>query len=227
MHVLCLVSQKGGVGKTTLSGHLAVQAQTAGVGSVALMDTDPQGSLSAWWNVREAETPAFVQTTLESLPDRIAALVEANFNLLIIDTPPAITENIRSVIQVSDLVLVPTRPGPHDLRSVGSTVDLVEDAGKPIVFVINGATRRARITGEAAIALSQHGTVAPTVIHQRVGFAVSMINGHTVMEMEPKSTSAHEVQDLWQYVDAQMRKCERRKHAQNPIVGGGPHHAQR
>jgi len=40
-----LVSQKGGTGKTTLSGHLAVEAQNAGVGPVALIDTDPQASL--------------------------------------------------------------------------------------------------------------------------------------------------------------------------------------
>ncbi|MDE2462343.1 MAG: ParA family protein, partial [Alphaproteobacteria bacterium] len=54
MHVLVLASQKGGSGKTTLSGHLAVEAMLAGVGPVALIDTDPQGSLAEWWNARSA-----------------------------------------------------------------------------------------------------------------------------------------------------------------------------
>jgi Mrp family chromosome partitioning ATPase len=54
VHILVLSSQKGGTGKTTLSGHLAVEAQNAGVGPVALIDADPQGSLSHWWNARKA-----------------------------------------------------------------------------------------------------------------------------------------------------------------------------
>ncbi|HYD98344.1 MAG TPA: ParA family protein, partial [Alphaproteobacteria bacterium] len=55
MRVLALSSQKGGSGKTTLSGHLAVQAERAGAGPVCLIDIDPQGSLADWWNEREAE----------------------------------------------------------------------------------------------------------------------------------------------------------------------------
>ena len=62
---------------------------------------------------------------------------------------------------MSDLVVVPTRPSPHDLRAVGVTVELVERLGKPLVFVVNAASPRARITSETAIALSQHGTLAP------------------------------------------------------------------
>ena len=47
MKVIVLASQKGGVGKTTLSGNLAVAAELAGDGPAVLIDTDPQGSLSA------------------------------------------------------------------------------------------------------------------------------------------------------------------------------------
>ena len=57
MRVLAMASQKGGSGKTTLSGHLAVQAQLVGAGPVVLIDIDPQGSLADWWNEREAELP--------------------------------------------------------------------------------------------------------------------------------------------------------------------------
>ena len=57
--VVVFASQKGGAGKTTLSGHLAVEAEQQGDGPVALIDTDPQGSLTKWWNVRMAETPAY------------------------------------------------------------------------------------------------------------------------------------------------------------------------
>ncbi len=99
---------------------------------------------------------------------------------------PAITMAIQSVISVAELIVVPTRPSPHDLRAVGATVDLCERAGKPLLFVVNAATPRARITSEAAIALSQHGTVAPVTIHHRTDYASSMIDGRTVMDFEPK-----------------------------------------
>ncbi|MCL4825249.1 MAG: ParA family protein, partial [Anaerolineales bacterium] len=49
MKTLVLASQKGGAGKTTLAAHIAVAAELAGAGPVVLIDTDPQGSLSAWW----------------------------------------------------------------------------------------------------------------------------------------------------------------------------------
>ena len=134
-----MASQKGGSGKTTLSGHLAVQAQLAGAGPVVLIDIDPQGSLADWWNEREAELPAFAQTTVSRLASDLAILRQRGFKLAVIDTPPAITMAIQSVISVAELIVIPTRPSPHDLRAVGATVDLCERAGKPLVFVVNGA----------------------------------------------------------------------------------------
>lgn len=206
MRTLVLASQKGGVGKTTIAGHLAVMAESAGAGPVALIDTDPQGSLSSWWNERKAETPVFASVDIAQLADHLQQLKKAGIKLAIIDTPPAVTETIRQVLAVADLVLIPTRPSPHDLRAVGSTVALVEAVGKRMVFVINGAAQRAKITGEAAIALSQHGTVAPVTLYQRTDFAASMIDGRTAQEIDPTSRSAGEIVELWKYVATQLHK---------------------
>lgn len=208
MRTLVIASQKGGVGKTTLVGHMGVAAVQGGAGPVALIDCDPQGSLASWWNERAADVPAFAHVQIASLADHLAALQVAGFQLAIIDTPPAVTDTIRAVIQAADLVLIPTRPSPHDLRAVGTTVDMVEAAGKRMVFVINGAAARAKIAGEAAVALSQHGTVAPVTLHQRTDFASSMIDGRTVQELDPKGRSAAEISDLWKYVSTQLRKAK-------------------
>ena len=210
MRILAMASQKGGSGKTTLSGHVAVQAQLAGQGPVVLIDIDPQGSLSDWWNEREAEMPAFAQTTVARLAADLEVLRAQGFKLAVIDTPPAITMAIQSVIAVAELIVIPTRPSPHDLRAVGATVDLCDRSGKPLIFVVNAATPKARITTEASLALSQHGTVAPVIVHQRTDFAASMIDGRTVMETEPGGKSSAEITALWTYIHDRLEKNFRR-----------------
>jgi len=209
MYVIVAASQKGGSGKTTLSGHLAVEAVRAGAGEIALIDTDPQGSLAAWWNARQAPTPHFVKAGMADLEEALTGLHQAGIKIAVIDTPPAITQSISRVVAHADLVVVPTRPSPHDLRAVGATVDIAERHGKPVVFVINAATARARITGESAVALSQHGMVAPVTIHHRVDFAASMIDGRTVGEVVPNSQSAKEISDLWIYIQEKLSRIVR------------------
>src|SRR5689334_6054202 len=206
MHVLVMASQKGGSGKTTLSGHLAVEADKANIGPVALIDTDPQGSLSHWWNAREATSPHFAKVHLMQLGEALEELRKGGIKLAVVDTPPAVTDSISQVVAFADLVIIPTRPSPHDLRAVGATVDIAERHNKPLVFVVNAATARARITGEAAVALSQHGTVAPVTLHHRVDFAASMVDGRTVGEIVPKSASAREVGDLWTYLQDRLSR---------------------
>jgi chromosome partitioning protein len=206
MYVIVIANQKGGVGKTTLSGHLAVEAVRSGQEDVVLIDTDPQGSLSQWWHERKAETPHLAQVEPARLQHQLGLLKQSGVKLVIVDTPPAVTETNREVIALASLVLIPTRPSPHDLRAVGSTIAMAEEAGKKMIFVINGAAQRARITGEAAISLSQHGTVAPVTIYQRTDFASSMIDGRTVQEIDEGGRSAAEIVELWQYVSTQLRK---------------------
>jgi len=124
----------------------------------------------------------------------------------VIDTPPAVTQTIAHVVKRADLVVVPTRPSPHDLRAVGPTVDIADTLNKPLVFVVNSATARARITSETAVALSQHGVVAPVTLHHRVDFAASMIDGRTVGDIMPESKSAQEVSALWMYLRGRLAK---------------------
>ena len=175
-----------------------------------LIDIDPQGSLADWWNERDTEYPAFAQTTVARLASDLEILRQQGFKLAVIDTPPAITMAIQSVISVAELIIVPTRPSPHDLRAVGATVDLCDRAGKPLIFVVNGATPKAKITSEAAVALSQHGTVAPITLHHRTDYAASMIDGRTVMEVDANGRSAQEIVALWDYISDRLEKNFRR-----------------
>lgn len=200
MKIIVIASRKGGVGKTTLAGHLAVQAERAGMGPVGLMDVDPQGNLADWWNARPSASPLYVRIALSRLGQEVANLADQGLRYLIVDTPPTVNADVRELIDLSELVVIPTRPGPHDLRSIGATIDLAEKAGKPLVFVVNAAVQNARITNETLGLLSRHGHLAPTVVHQRVAFASSMTDGRTVMEIAPNSPGSEEIERLWSYL---------------------------
>lgn len=210
MRILAFASQKGGSGKTTLAGHIAVQAQLSGAGPVAVVDIDPQGSLAEWWNERDSDFPVYAQTTVSRLPQDLQELRSQGTKLVVIDTPPAITMAIHSVISVSELIVIPTRPSPHDLRAVGATVELCARSSKPVIFAVNAATAGASITREAVIALSEHGTVAPVLLHNRTDFVASMIDGRTVMEVNPAGKSAAEVARLWEYIQERLERGFRR-----------------
>lgn len=217
MQVIAFTSQKGGSGKTTMTGHLAVEAVRTGNGPIAVVDTDPQGSCASWGRARASDTPAIFSASAGQLPAVIARLAEEGYKLVFVDTPPAVTQAISEVVALADLVVIPTRPSPHDLRAVGATVDIVERHDRAMVFVVNSATRGARITAEAAVALSQHGTVAPVTVHHRVDYAASMIDGRTVMELNETSKSATEIKALWEYLADRLDRLR----AEAPAIAEG------
>jgi len=206
MQTIVVASRKGGAGKTTLSGHIAVEAERQRVGQVALIDMDPMGSLAAWWNERKADTPVCAEVGDSGLTKTVQQLERSGFSLVVIDTPPFATSEIAAIVRVADLVLVPVIPSPHDLRAIGETIELVEKERKPLVFVVSNASTNGKLTIQAVTALSQHGTVAPPIIHTRQDFRSSMIKGQTVGEVFPKSKSATEVTELWQYLAHRLTK---------------------
>jgi chromosome partitioning protein len=215
MRVIAIASQKGGSGKTTLTGHLAVAAEQAGAGPVALIDADPQGSLSEWWNERQAETPLLARSSPAQLAADIARMRALDVALLIVDTPPAILDTVAEVIRHADLVIVPVQPSPHDLKAAATTVDLVERMGKRLLFVLNNALPKARITREAAEVLSRCGTLAPACVFHRTGYAASMIDGRTIMEIP--GSGGPEIANLWTYIQGRLTVAERIEMGANVI----------
>ncbi len=221
MRVLAMASQKGGSGKTMLAGHLAVQAEAAGAGPVVLIDIDPRGTLANWWNMRDEDTPAFAQTTVERLAADIAMLRVQGFRLALIDTPPAVSLAVNSVIACAELVVVPTRPYGDELRAAGGTMELCARAGKPLLFVVNGAGAQTPITPDAMMLLAQHGPVAPKPIHHCPDFASTMLAGSTVAERQADSLAARQIEDLWHYVAGRLEKNFRRTVFAVPRVAAG------
>lgn len=199
MFVCVLASRKGGAGKTTLACHMAVEAERARFGPVAVVDLDPMGGLSGWWDARKAATPILARAD-GSLRDALETLRENGFQAVFIDTPPSVGPEVAAAIAEADLVVVPCKPSPDDLRAVGRTVEAISRAKKPMIFVINMTKPRTRLTAEAAVALSQHGTLAPTFVSDRTDYAAAKADGLTAQELEPGGKAAIEMKELWGYV---------------------------
>ena len=198
MKTILIAAQKGGSGKTTLARNLSLAATQDGC-SVLCLDLDPQGSLRGWWESRKAEVPCMLDR--DPLPDLLKASLNAaqeRFNLCIIDSPPAASEWLAEALVAADLVLIPVRPSPDDLRAAGATLAAVNGSRVPFAFVLS-QTPRARITEEAARVLAQHGRLAPVNIAQRVAYAETGATGQGVTETKDKKAAA-EIAAVWNYV---------------------------
>lgn len=203
MEVITLAGRKGGIGKTTISVHLAVCGARSGA-SVLLIDTDPQGSAAQWWNAREKDDVHYLSVSPADLKATLAEIEGIDY--VIIDTPPIVNDSISALVRESGLVLIPCRPSQLDINSIGATVDLVAAEGTKMAFVCNGAAHRARLATETVALLSEHGPVSPSTLHQRTEFARSMANGSTVLDDNPDGLSAAEVEKLWSFVTRQLKK---------------------
>jgi chromosome partitioning protein len=198
MKTIVVAAQKGGAGKTTLARNLAVSASSEGR-RVLCIDLDPQGSFRGWWESREAEMPAMLE--LDPTPNALRGTLRsaaAQFDICIIDTPPAAPEWLAEALGAADLVLIPVRPSPDDLRAVGATIAAVDRAKVPFAFVLS-QTPRAKIADEAARVLAQHGRVAPVNIMQRVSYAETGATGQGVTETSDDKAGT-EISAVWSYV---------------------------
>lgn len=204
MKILAVISQKGGAGKTTLALHLAVAAEVDGH-SAAVIDLDPQASAAAWGDSREADAPVVVSSQASRLPQVLNAARDNSADLCVIDTAPHSEGPALAAIRAADLVLIPCRPAILDLRSIGSTVDLVRIAQKMACVVLNAVPSRGSLPDEAREAVSSYDIpVAPGSMGQRVAYVHSLTAGLTAQEFEPHGKAAEEIQQLYMYTRKQI-----------------------
>ena len=208
MRVLAFASQKSGAGKTTLAGHIAVQAQRAGTKSVVLVDLDPEASLTDWFALRQEDDDPLpvTRSSLKGLSTKLQQLRADGVELVVLDTPPTLHQAIDESIMAADLVAIPTRPCAHDLAAAGATVELVQSHGKPFCFVVNSTEPEGELTPEVVMALAQHGSIATVSIPRSVAMLETMLDGRTVMELPDNPAPAPELARLWDYLAKRLMK---------------------
>jgi chromosome partitioning protein len=201
MRTVVIVSQKGGTGKTTLAIHLAVAAEAAGKAAVVI-DLDPQASAAAWRDLRRNEGPAVESVQPARLPATLKAAAGAGADLAMIDTPARSENTALDAVRVSDLALIPCRPGFFDTAAMSFTANLLKLAGKPGFVVFSQVPTRAEtLLAEVREALGSYGlTVAPVSVHLRAAYSHGIPGGQSAQEYEPKGKAAGEISELYRWL---------------------------
>lgn len=200
MKVLSIVSQKGGVGKTTLATALAVEAVRQGR-SVVLFDLDPQASASFWQDTRDGDDIAITAIPATRLGHMIAAAREGGCDLAIIDTPPFAKDIAYEATQFADFVLVPTRPAVLDVMAMTKTLDLVRHYAKPFAVALTFCPPQGREIDDALQVIGQLGAeLCPVRVGQRIAYSRAQQTGQAAQELDPAGKAAQEIENLYAYV---------------------------
>ncbi len=205
MKTIAIASRKGGTGKTTLAVNLGVAA-FMNKKQVALIDLDPQGSLSSWGDSREDESPAVVSAQASRLPHILEVAEKNNADITIIDTAANAESTALAAIRCADLILIPTRPAIFDLRAIQDTADLVKMAHKSAFVVMNAVPPKGNLGDEAQTGISEQDIeVCPWRLTQRIAFVHAVTAGQSVQEYEPNGKAATEVKNLYRWVLKQLK----------------------
>lgn len=202
--IISVLNQKGGVGKTTLSVNIAGQLAAQGA-RVLLLDADPQGSALDWAAAREEDSHFAVLGLPRATLHKDIGKFAADYDHIIIDGPPRVTDLARSAILAAELVVIPVQPSPYDVWAAGEVVNLIREAriykeNLKSVFVINRKITNTAIGRDVVEALSTYQTpVLASTICQRVVFAEAAGQGMAVHELG-ESPATTEIRALVQEI---------------------------
>lgn len=200
MHVIAVLNQKGGSGKTTIATHLARALQLAGA-DVLLVDSDPQGSARDWAAVRDDQPVTVVGIDRPTIERDLKHVARKDY--VVIDGAPQAADLAVSAIKAASFILIPVQPSPYDIWATADLVELVKqrievtDGKLRAAFVVSRAIKGTKIGAEVAQALADYGLpVLESRITQRVSYPGTAAAGTTVLEAEPQGDAAAEVRAL-------------------------------
>lgn len=199
MAVIALASTAAGAGLTMLTAHMAAQAGRAGDGPVAVLDTDPKGSLWEWWRRRQSKggAPSFAACAeITELEPALTRLRGQGARLCIIDTPAGDAESLRALADHADLVLIPSDADDAGAKAAAALGRVL--AGRAtIAFVINGRSHGNEKLGNLTSRLAAAGGWPAGMVRHADAYVAAMTAGRTVIETHPDIYAAEDIAELW------------------------------
>lgn len=197
--VITVAQQKGGAGKTTLAVNMAVALLRRGH-TVALLDTDPQGSLGRWFMTRRErmEDPGVEFSTASAWGVSYECeKLKKIYDYVIIDTPPKADSDLRPALREADVVLVPVSASHVDLWATEGVLDLARRAGKRTLIVLNRTKAGTKLGVEIRTAAAElDSDLAEAQLANRVVYAETLGLGLGVQEAAKKGPAGAEVETL-------------------------------
>ena len=202
--IISFVNQKGGVGKSTTAINLAASLKRKNY-SLVLIDADPQGSIVQWHAVENNNAFEILHHP-EPLDQLDIKELAADYDYVVIDAPPAIGNIAKSILEVSDLAIVPLSPSSLDIWSGWGTLEMIEDAKQTnpdliVKLLVNRKIPGTRVGRDAREAIEVFDMeIFQTEMCQRVAFIDAMTSGVSVMQYAPTSKAAKEIESLTEEV---------------------------
>ena len=137
--IVGFISQKGGVGKSTLARGLSREAAASGL-NVKLADLDTQQGTSVDWYRRRLDSGATPVFSVESFKTASQALrLAGQFDLLLLDGPARASTATLEIARAANLVVQPSGASIDDLRPAVLVFHELIKAGIPksrLVFAL-------------------------------------------------------------------------------------------
>lgn len=198
--IITVAQQKGGAGKTTVVAQLAT-VFAAQKKNVALVDIDPQASLTSWFAERKrtlGEDNKLLLTSvggwrLKNELDRL----QRDFDVILVDAPPHAQTEANIAIRYADLLVIPVQPSPMDVWATSPTFKQAKKEKTDAIVLLNRIPPRGKLLEKIKSMLEEdERPMLQTTLGNRVAFAASMIDGLGVIESHKNSAAAQEIKAL-------------------------------
>ena len=208
--VITIAQQKGGTGKTTLAVNLTLAFIKYHNLKVAIIDTDPQGSLGKWFMIRSENKISNQNLTFKTASlwgaQYESKILKQDHDIVIIDTPPKIESDARPAIEAANLVLIPVAPSHVDFWATESIIEIAKKAKRKILIQINRANHRSKLISKTYEYIkSINVSATKTLIGHRQIFIASMGEGKTVVEKQRKSKAVEEIRNISEQILIELK----------------------